>query len=231
MQPSFICPTCGKSRSSSQRVAAERLLDKIRSRIQANLPGWDGQVTCRTCLRHYRVLVLREAMERQRGSIDDLDASILARMEQNQLLARNLAQPPPRLGARVADAVATFGGSWLFLGLFGGVLAVWMMVNVLLLSRPFDPYPFILLNLVLSCLAAVQAPVILMSQNRQATRDRARAEHDYEINLKAELEVRLLHEKVDHLVLDEWQNLLEAQAVQTEMLDELLERVSDDEAH
>src|SRR5690606_12172949 len=133
-----------------------------------------------------------------------------------------------RLGPRVADAVASFGGSWPFLGLFGAVLLAWIATNVLLLSKPFDPYPFILLNLALSCLAAMQAPVIMMSQNRHSQQDRERSEHDYEINLKAEMELQLLHEKLDHLVGVEWQKLLEIQAVQTEMLQDLVAPTSRD---
>ncbi len=104
------------------------------------------------------------------------------------------------LGERVADRVASFGGSWTFIGIFGFVLVVWMAVNAWLLAgHPFDPYPFILLNLVLSCLAAIQAPVIMMSQNRQASKDRLKADLDYEINLKAELEVAQLHSKIDRM--------------------------------
>jgi uncharacterized membrane protein len=104
------------------------------------------------------------------------------------------------LGDRLADWIASWGGSWLFLGLFFSFLFGWIGLNSwLLFGRPFDPYPYILLNLVLSTLAAVQAPVILMSQNRQATKDRQQAAHDYEVNLKAEIEILQLHEKMDRL--------------------------------
>jgi uncharacterized membrane protein len=103
-------------------------------------------------------------------------------------------------GERIADKVASFGGSWTFIGIFCVVLVAWMALNTWMLAeRAFDPYPYILLNLMLSCLAALQAPVILMSQNRQAARDRRRSEEDYEVNLKAELEIKALHEKIDQL--------------------------------
>ena len=103
-------------------------------------------------------------------------------------------------GERIADRVATFGGSWTFIILFGFILASWMAVNAYLLAaHPFDPYPFILLNLGLSALAALQAPVIMMSQNRQATKDRLKADLDYQVNLKAELEVAQLHGKIDRI--------------------------------
>ncbi len=126
------------------------------------------------------------------------------------------------LGQRLADHVASFGGSWTFIIFFASVLIVWIVINsVAMLGKPFDPYPFILLNLVLSCLAAIQAPVIMMSQNRQEVKDRLRAENDYRVNLKAELEIRHLHSKLDLLLTHQWQRLLEIQQVQTDLLEEL----------
>jgi uncharacterized membrane protein len=128
-------------------------------------------------------------------------------------------------GERVADAVAAFGGSWTFIFLFAFVIGGWVILNSYILYRAgetFDPYPYILLNLFLSMLAAVQAPVILMSQNRQAAKDRLTAEHDYEVNLKAELEVRLLHEKLDELREQKWIELVEMQQRQLRMLERLL---------
>jgi len=124
------------------------------------------------------------------------------------------------LGERVADRVAEFGGSWSFIVLFWTVLGGWIILNsVSLLTHPFDPYPYILLNLVLSCLAAIQAPIIMMSQNRQEARDRLRAEHDYGVNLKAELEIRHLVARIDQLVTHQWQRLLEIQRLQLELLE------------
>jgi uncharacterized membrane protein len=164
---------------------------------------------------------MTESIQSQRGVVGSLDASVLERMAKSQLVSSNPTTKDEALGGRVADAVASFGGSWPFLGLFAFIMLVWMFSNIVLLARPFDPYPFILLNLVLSCLAAMQAPIIMMSQNRQSLKDRERAEHDYQINLKSELELQLLHEKLDHLILVEWQRLLDLQALQTEMLEEL----------
>ena len=118
---------------------------------------------------------------------------------------------------------AQFGGSWAFIISFGVVLVVWITINSgLLLNRPFDPYPFILLNLILSCIAALQAPVIMMSQNRQEAKDRIRGEHDYMVNLKAELEIRNLHEKMDYLVVQQGVRLMEIQQIQIELLEELV---------
>lgn len=130
------------------------------------------------------------------------------------------------LGQRVADKVATFGGSWTFIISFGFVITVWISINSWLLSiKPFDPYPFILLNLLLSCLAALQAPVIMMSQNRQEEKDRERAKKDFLINLKSELEIRLLHEKVDYLIMHQQQDLLEIQKIQVEMMDSIIQKI------
>jgi len=129
------------------------------------------------------------------------------------------------LGERVADRVAQFGGSWRFIGLFGGILVVWMVINAwVLATHPFDPYPFILLNLVLSTLAALQAPVIMMSQNRQAHKDRMHAQQDYEVNLMAEIEIRDLHDKLDSLRFKQWHELWHIQKRQIELLEHLCER-------
>lgn len=130
------------------------------------------------------------------------------------------------VGQKVADKVAAFGGSWKFIILFGVFILLWIMANIyLLLNKGFDPYPFILLNLILSCLAALQAPVIMMSQNRQEEKDRERAKKDYMINLKSELEIRMLHEKIDHLIMHQQQELIEIQKVQIEMMNDILTRI------
>jgi uncharacterized membrane protein len=132
------------------------------------------------------------------------------------------------VGQRIADRVAAFGGSWPFIILFMSVLVAWIILNTFLLVRmggPFDPYPYILLNLVLSMLAAIQAPVIMMSQNRQAYKDRLSAQHDYEVNLKAELEIMALHEKLDMLRENQWNELIALQQKQLDVLTELSENI------
>jgi len=128
-------------------------------------------------------------------------------------------------GERLSDHLATFGGSWSFLIIFGAVLVVWMAFNAITVGKDqFDPYPFILLNLVLSCLAAVQAPIIMMSQKRQEAKDRLRSENDYRVNLKAELEIRHLHEKVDHILTRQWERLAEIQQIQLEIMQDAATR-------
>lgn len=131
------------------------------------------------------------------------------------------------VGERIADRIAAFGGSWTFILSFLAVLVAWVLLNSVVLARrgaAFDPYPYILLNLFLSMIAALQAPVIMMSQNRQATRDRLAAAHDYEINLMAEVEIRTLHDKLDQLREHDWAGLVAQQQAQIQMLERLLDR-------
>jgi len=130
-------------------------------------------------------------------------------------------------GQRAADTVARFGGSWVFILVFAIVLISWVILNSYILvsyNKTFDPYPYILLNLFLSMLASIQAPIILMSQNRQAEKDRLEAEHDYEVNLKAELEIMLLHEKIDLLRENQWSELIAIQKEQLGLLDSLIKK-------
>jgi uncharacterized membrane protein len=149
-------------------------------------------------------------------------------MRNQELLSRNINiefDEKLTFGERLADRFADFAGSWLFIVLFFIVLIAWIGVNSFILAfRPFDPYPFILLNLILSCLAAIQAPIIIMSQNRQEAKDRLQAQHDYQVDLKAEVEIQNLHEKLDHLLLNQGQRLLEIQKIQIELMEELLSR-------
>ena len=225
-----VCPLCQKTRPATEMVPGAVVRPAILEVIRKEHPEWTGDESlCLTDLHHYRLANLQALLEEQRGELSALDREVVESIHRNELIAENVAQSVVArmtLGARVADRVAAFGGSWPFIGIFGGIILVWIGLNALWLARPtFDPYPFILLNLLLSCLAALQAPVIMMSQNRQAARDRVHAEQDYRVNLKAELEIRLLHEKVDHLSLHQWQRLMEVQAIQADLLEELSERL------
>ncbi|MEP7177061.1 MAG: DUF1003 domain-containing protein [Gemmatimonadales bacterium] len=224
------CPVCGAHRVAHDLVPGQLVRPAIAERIARDHPGWTtAQAVCISDLRRYQLAHLEDVLEEERGELTTLDREVLERIRKGELVARNLEQDvEERLsrGDRLADRVATFGGSWTFITIFFLVIACWMAINVVVLTRkPFDPYPFILLNLVLSCLAAIQAPIIMMSQNRREVKDRLRAEHDYQVNLKAELEVRLLHEKLDHLIVHQWQRLLETQRLQVEMLDGLAARL------
>jgi len=161
-------------------------------------------------------------------SLDERTKRVARHIAERKHIARNTAKEfdaKATLGQQAADAVATFGGSWTFIAIFAAILLVWVGLNSFVLVKydeSFDPYPYILLNLFLSMLAAIQAPIILMSQNRQAEKDRLNAEHDYEVNLKAELEIMLLHEKVDLLREGQWGELLAIQKEQLRLLGDLI---------
>ena len=150
-------------------------------------------------------------------------------------IARNVVQDSSEkttFGQRLADTVAAFGGSWTFISIFAIILSVWVILNSFILNRhseAFDPYPYILLNLFLSMLAAIQAPIILMSQNRQAYKDRLSAEHDYEVNLKAELEIFTLHEKIDLLREKQWDELIAIQHDQLRLIGQLVEELKNNQ--
>ena len=150
-------------------------------------------------------------------------------MDEEELIMQNLRYPPSEtltLGQRISDKVARFGGSWSFIIMFGVILFIWIAFNAIApLSARFDPYPFILMNLVLSCIAALQAPIIMMSQNRQEEKDRQRAENDYMVNLKSELEVRNLHRKMNLLMEEQIKTLIDVQGVQLKNLEDLAKEI------
>ena len=161
--------------------------------------------------------------------IKQLQAIVNQAITEEKLLSQKLAEDanvPVSYGERLSDKIATFGGSWTFIILFGSVLFGWILLNTLILvQRAFDPYPYILLNLVLSCIAAIQAPIIMMSQNRKETRDQKRAENDYLINLKAEIEIRNLHQKIDMLLAEQHQQMIALQLKQVKLLENIDKKV------
>ncbi|WP_157858249.1 DUF1003 domain-containing protein [Pelodictyon luteolum] len=194
--------------------------------IEQQWGGWDenGWI-CLDDLHDYQHRYVQKLLEEERGEISSLDKEVLQALEEQELLSRNPDidfEAGLSTGQRLADRIATFGGSWTFIIAFGIFILLWMGLNTwLITTRPFDPFPYILLNLVLSSLAALQAPVIMMSQNRQEARDRARAINDYQVNLKAELEIRQLHQKIDHLLSRQWERLMEIQEIQIELINEI----------
>lgn len=176
--------------------------------------------------------VARKLLGKPYAELDERTAKVARHIAEHKHIARDTRKQLDTeitRGQRAADAVARFGGSWTFIGIFGAVMIAWVALNSWILvsySKSFDPYPYILLNLFLSMLASIQAPIILMSQNRHAQKDRIDAEHDYEVNLKAELEIMLLHEKLDMLRVGQWTDLLAIQKDQLELLKRLTERTS-----
>ena len=220
------CQICGKAKRRSELEPAALIRQPLVERIRSAHPSWSAEgFICHDDLNRFRGDYVQVLMEEEKGELSSLERSVIESLARHETLAEDVdAQFQKKLsfGERLADQIADFGGSWTFISLFGGFILVWVAINtIVLMVRPFDPYPFILLNLFLSCLAAVQAPVIMMSQNRQESRDRLRSENDYRVNLKAELEIRQLHEKLDHLLQHQWERLLEIQQIQIELMNEL----------
>lgn len=180
-------------------------------------------LVCHEDLTILRADFVSRLLEKEHGELSDLEMEVVRSLAAHERLAENVErsfEAKRSFGDRMSDGLASFGGSWGFIGLFAGFLALWILFNLATAGVvQFDPYPFILLNLLLSCLAAVQAPVIMMSQKRQEARDRLRAENDFKINLKAELEIRHLHEKLDHLLTQQWERLAQIQEIQIDLLE------------
>ncbi len=180
-------------------------------------------------LNHYRRFYLSSLVEQERGEVDAIDNDVITALKNNSIFSENIEdviEGRLTLGQRMADRIASFGGSWTFILTFFTFILFWIGLNIWALTvKPFDPYPFILLNLILSCLASIQAPIIMMSQNRQEQKDRQRAEHDYKINLKAELEIKLLSEKIDHMIVSQNKRLMEIQEIQTDYLEDLMKEI------
>ncbi len=221
------CRICGQARR--QLMPARLVRTSIVDLIRADHPDWtDEDFICLDDLNLYRSRYVANALEIEKGELSNLEADVIRSLKDHELISENTNSEIAAnrtFGERLADQIAAFGGSWSFLITFGFVMFVWILFNsVQSLGKPVDPFPFILLNLILSCLAAVQAPVIMMSQNRQESKDRVRAEHDYRVNLKAELEIRQLHSKLDMLLTHQWQRLLEIQQIQTDLIQQLASR-------
>ncbi len=181
-------------------------------------------------LNHYREKYITQFLANEERGLNELEKTVLSSIK-NQTSINPLVESDKIIettfGQRVADKVATFGGSWTFIISFLSFLVLWICVNAFwFLNKGFDPYPYILLNLILSCVAALQAPVIMMSQNRQEEKDRERSKKDYMINLKSELEIRILHDKIDHLIMHQQQELISIQKVQIDMMTEILNKVN-----
>lgn len=166
---------------------------------------------------------LQQLLQTENEQLSKLNSIVVNAIDEEKLISQKLyelEEKNPAFGSKIADAVASFGGSWMFIICFSSLLLVWITGN-LFLKHPFDPYPFILLNLCLSAIAAVQAPIIMMSQNRKEDKDRQRATSDYLVNLKSEIEVRNLHQKIDLLMSEQMQTLFEIQKVQMELMEEI----------
>lgn len=225
IEETIVCQVCKKQKKLSEVLSAELVREPIIDRIIKEYPDWSTRgYICISDLNRFRAEYVQAVIEKDKGELSTLEEQVVKSLQEQELLSRNINivyDKQLTLGERLADRIADFGGSWKFIGIFIGILFLWVILNsTLVILKPFDSYPYIFLNLILSCLAAIQAPVIMMSQNRQEAKDRLQAEYDYRVNLKAELEIRHLHEKIDHLLMNQWQRLLEIQKIQMELMEE-----------
>ncbi|MBO0939304.1 DUF1003 domain-containing protein [Fibrella sp. HMF5335] len=231
----IVCGVSGNQIPIKYAVPVSTIDKRFRTYVHGRYPnlsadGYIGQEQLIALQSGYVQWLLSD----EAGKLNELEREILDTVNNNEILntdIEDVIEHELTLGEHIADRVAAFGGSWIFIGIFFTFLVVWMATNAFTFrERGFDPYPFILLNLILSCLAAIQAPIIMMSQNRQADKDRQRSEHEYKINLKAELEITLLHKKIDHVLIYQNRRLLELQQIQTQMIELLTKRQSSTES-
>lgn len=223
------CYISKKEIQLGEEIKGQYIRTGIFNLINKDHPGFsrDNYISL-TELNKYRRLYLTSLISEEREEWEQIDRSTINAIKDNSILSENIQEiieSELTFAEKFADRVAMFGGSWMFILIFLSFILVWIIINAwVLVQNPFDPYPYILLNLLLSCIAAIQAPVIMMSQNRQEVKDRLRGEHDYKINLKAELEIKLLGEKIDHLLVSQNKKLLEIQEVQTDYLEDLMKK-------
>lgn len=224
------CDICNKMFTTDNIISGYGIRHEVEKIIKRDYENWsDANNICKQDFDVYRTKYINTIIKEEDGIIEKLQKDVLASINDDDIIAENInasLKETLNLGDKVSDKVASFGGSWRFIIIFFLILTVWIVINsIVLIRKPFDPYPFILMNLILSCLAAIQAPIIMMSQNRQEKKDRIRSENDYKVNLKSEIEIRTLHEKVDHLLLDQWSKMMKIQEVQIEILEEIKEKM------
>lgn len=215
--------------SEKERVLGNTIRTSILRLIQEDYPNFEGHESISISeLNIYREKYISKYLQTEIRTLSKLEKDVIKSLgEDTSFVAKIEDEVDTRnYGQIIADKVASFGGSWTFIISFFVFITIWIISNVIIFTnKEFDPYPFILLNLILSCIAALQAPVIMMSQNRQEEKDRERAKKDYMINLKSELEIRMLDDKIDHLVMHQQQELIEIQKVQIEMMNDILNRI------
>jgi uncharacterized membrane protein len=230
MEKTGKCEITGNVFPISELVGVGSIRPQIMQLIKETYPEWNsdkGMISLKI-LNKFRDEYVQKLLMEEKGELNKLDIDVMESIKNRETLAVNHVEEFDEkltFGQRVADNVAKFGGSWRFIIIFGIVLFSWIAVNTfVVLKKPFDPFPYILLNLILSCLAAIQAPVIMMSQNRQEAKDRNSSQNDYQVNLKAEIEIRQLHEKIDHILINQGQRLFEIQQIQLELTEQLLKK-------
>lgn len=224
------CSLCGISHPKERLRHARGIRPALAGYLEERFPDrWKPDaLVCRECLNRERLAHLLQVLAKDRGELSAIESDVARKAVDHLVIAEQVDEEFQRSatrGQRIADAVARVGGSWGFVTSFVVVLLAWIAMNSLFLrTGAFDPFPYILLNLVLSCIAALQAPVIMMSQNRMSEYDRRRADQDFRVNLKAEIEVASLHDKVDHLLHAQWEHLVEMQEMQIDLLNQIAGR-------
>jgi len=221
-----VCQICKQPKAPQSGTIGEVVRPSLSDFIKKKNPQWDGKgFICFDDLGMFRRDYVKEVLEDEIGELSALDNEVVESLQAHEILSSDISKQFEKkltFGEKLSDTIAMFGGSWTFIIFFSVLLLLWIVINSFALAtRAFDPYPYILMNLVLSAIAALQAPIIMMSQNRSEARDRLRGENDYKINLKAELEIRHLHEKIDHLLRRQYNRLFEIQQIQIELLEEL----------
>ena len=220
------CQVSGRDLPLDDAVPIDLIRDALVATLKESAPNLDpkGYVGLDE-LNKARIKHAQEMAQDEMNELTDLKREVAESLIRQEALTKNIDKEfdaKETRSEKLADKVAAFGGSWTFIIIFLVLMLIWMGVNTaVIMAKPFDPFPYIFLNLVLSCLAAIQAPVIMMSQNRQEAKDRMRGENDFKTNLKAELEIQHINEKIDKLINDQWKHLLEIQQMQMEMIEEL----------
>jgi uncharacterized membrane protein len=228
--PTFTNDLSKKEFPVNDKVSGKMIRTPILALMRKDYPDFSpDQFLSITELNLHRERYISNYLSNEIGELSKIKEAVSGELEESEAIVSKMEEKVEgrTFGQLVADKVADFGASWKFIILFGMFIVLWILANIYILyNKGFDSYPFILLNLILSCLAALQAPVIMMSQNRQEEKDRERARKDYMINLKSELEIRMLHEKLDHLIRHQQEELIEIQKIQIEMMNDILSRIN-----
>lgn len=234
MTKTLRCAINGKEYPQDELYKGSDLRQSLVKLIRKDHPNFstDSYISLEE-VNNYRKKYLESLISDEVGELSHLETEVVNSIARDKIISDNIEVELDKkltFGQRLSDRIADFGGSWTFIIIFFVILFIWIAVNAWLLTKkPFDPYPFILLNLILSCIASIQAPIIMMSQNRKEDRDRLRSENDYKINLKAELEIRVIHEKLDHMLAHQNQTMLEIQEIQADFLEDIMKMMKNNE--
>ncbi len=226
-----VCQICKKTKSLKDVLPADMVRLSMVNLIKEAHDNWDEDgFICKVDLGEFRARYVEMVFDKERGELSDVEKEVIKNIKDQEIITQNLyEQYNDKISKwdKASDKIASFGGSWKFIGFFFMFMAVWMITNAILVryGKAWDQYPYILLNLILSCVASIQAPIIMMSQNRQEKRDRLRSESEYQINLKAEIGIRNLHEKMDHMLFKQWEKTIEMQKIMIELMGDIKEHI------